>query len=257
MRSPFPGIDPYLEHPARWPGVHARLIVAIANALEESLSLNYIVEVKKRVYQVTPEDAVLVGIPDASIVTKQAQIPQPEGGTATIIRTTESIAVTLPMPEEVKEGYLEIRDIATGEVITVIEVLSPKNKRTGVGRNAYNAKRQAIFSSQTHLVEIDLLRDGIPMDLMSIVPTTDYRILVSQSELRPKGDLYAFSVMQSIPVTPIPLRSGEADIHLDLQEILNRVYQQARYGMAIDYSIPPVPPLLEATQAWAKQLQIP
>jgi hypothetical protein len=254
MQSPFPGMDSYLEHPARWPGVHARLIVAIANALEESLSLNYIVEVEKRVYQVTPEDAVLVGIPDASIVAQQAQIPQPEGGTATMTRTTESIAVTLPMPEEVKEGYLELRDVATGEVITVIEVLSPKNKRTGAGRNAYNTKRQAIFASQTHLVEIDLLRDGTAMDLMGIVPTTDYRILVSKSEQRPKGDLYAFSVMQSIPVTPIPLRLGEANINLDLQKILNRVYQQARYGMAIDYSIPPVPSLSEASQAWAKGL---
>jgi len=26
MPSPFPGMDPYLEHPARWGGVHARLI---------------------------------------------------------------------------------------------------------------------------------------------------------------------------------------------------------------------------------------
>ena len=30
MLSPFPGIDPYLEHPDLWAEVHNRLIVAIA-----------------------------------------------------------------------------------------------------------------------------------------------------------------------------------------------------------------------------------
>jgi hypothetical protein len=29
MPSPFPGMDPYLENPEFWPGVHNRLIVAI------------------------------------------------------------------------------------------------------------------------------------------------------------------------------------------------------------------------------------
>jgi len=33
MPSPFPGMDPYLEGRRIWPGVHARLIVAITDYL--------------------------------------------------------------------------------------------------------------------------------------------------------------------------------------------------------------------------------
>jgi hypothetical protein len=33
MPSPFPGMNPYLEHPERWSTVHNRLIVALADVL--------------------------------------------------------------------------------------------------------------------------------------------------------------------------------------------------------------------------------
>jgi Protein of unknown function (DUF4058) len=51
------------------------------------------------------------------------------------------VTVDVTMPETVKETYLEVRDVATQEVVTVIEILSPKNKRLGEGRNAYEKKR--------------------------------------------------------------------------------------------------------------------
>ncbi len=37
MASPFPGMNPYLEHPDRWSTVHNRLIVAIADLLTPQL----------------------------------------------------------------------------------------------------------------------------------------------------------------------------------------------------------------------------
>ena len=50
MPSPFPGMDPYLEHPALWPDVHQRLIVALADALGPPLRPRYRVAVDERVY---------------------------------------------------------------------------------------------------------------------------------------------------------------------------------------------------------------
>ncbi|NEO03945.1 MAG: DUF4058 family protein, partial [Moorea sp. SIO3I7] len=35
--SPFPGMDPYVEHPSAWPNVHHRLITAIADSLAPQL----------------------------------------------------------------------------------------------------------------------------------------------------------------------------------------------------------------------------
>ena len=92
------------------------------------------------------------------------------------------------MAEEVQERHLEIREVATGAVITTVEILSPKNKRTGKGRQAYLRKRHQILASLTHFVEIDLLRGGEPM-LISEAVSTDYRILISRSELRPQAEL--------------------------------------------------------------------
>lgn len=56
--------------------------------------------------------------------------------------------VTLPIPIEVKERYLEVCEIGTDAVITVLELLSPKNKRPGSGRTAYETKRMMFFQAR-------------------------------------------------------------------------------------------------------------
>jgi hypothetical protein len=259
MPSPFPGMDPYLEHPGMWPEVHHRLISAIADALEQTLSLDYRVAIEKRTYLSVPEDSVLVGIPDVSVYRKTeastatAVMPATRWST-TGLRPSTSVTVTLPMPEEVKESYLEIRDIATGEVVTAIEVLSPTNKRTDTGLNAYQAKRQTVLGSQTHLVEIDLLRGGEAMPMLGQVAASDYRILVSCSTKRPRAELYAFNLEEPIPIVGIPLKTGETEIPLDLQALLNGIYDRARYRLTIDYTQTPVPALRQSAQIWAQQL---
>ncbi|BAZ08254.1 hypothetical protein NIES4071_00590 [Calothrix sp. NIES-4071] len=79
----------------------------------------------------------------------------------------------------------EIRSVETGEVVTTIEILSPKNKLSAVGRLQYETFRQSVFSSSTHLVEIDLLRQGKPMPILSPKVESNYRVLVSRSDTRP------------------------------------------------------------------------
>ena len=67
MPSPFPGMNPYLEHPTFRSGVHHRLITAIANNLAPKIRPKYIVAIEERVYQISREESLLVGIPDVSI----------------------------------------------------------------------------------------------------------------------------------------------------------------------------------------------
>ncbi len=50
MPSPLPGMNPYLENPELWAEFHSRMIVAIADALDDCLSRDYRVAVEKRVY---------------------------------------------------------------------------------------------------------------------------------------------------------------------------------------------------------------
>lgn len=247
MQSPFPGMNPYLENPELWSEVHSRLIVAIADDLTDHLSEKYRVAIEKRTYFSGGDDSLLVGIPNVSVVGKS---PEQSQLSATATLPVEPITVTVPMAEEVQERYLEIREVATGSVITAIEILSPKNKRSGEGRQAYNRKRHQVLASLTHLVEIDLLRGGQPLPILGVA-RSDYRILISRSDRRPSAQLYAFSVRQRIPQFTVPLAAGDEEPVLDLQSIVERVYERGRYYLAIDYTQPAQPPLSEQDAIWA------
>ena len=253
MPSPFPGMNPYLEHPELWSEVHSRLIVAIADDLANHLSDQYRVAIEKRTYFSGEDESLLVGIPDVSVVSKQPE-PSSSSMTATLTPPVEPITVTLPMAEEMQERYLEIREVATGAVITAIEILSPKNKRAGEGRQAYERKRNQVLASLTHLVEIDLLRGGQPLPILGVTKS-DYRIVVSRSDRRPSAQLYAFRVRQAVPSFPVPLKMGEEEPLLDLQAILGEVYERGRYHLAIDYTKPAQLPLAPEEADWTASLR--
>lgn len=122
------------------------------------------------------------------------------------------------------------------------------------GRVAYETKRREVLGSPTHLVEIDLLRGGKPMRILSEAQPSDYRILVSQGNRRPLAQLYGFSVRQEIPKFLLPLRSEDTEPLVNLQTLLFEVYEQAGFDLAIDYSLEPVPPLKEEDKIWVDAL---
>jgi hypothetical protein len=140
------------------------------------------------------------------------------------------------MLSEVKERYLEVREAGTDAVITVIEVLSPKNKRKGERRLAYETKREKVLERPSHLVEIDLLRAGLPMPMQGVKTQSDYRILVSRSERRPKADLYGFTVHEPLPDFALPLKSLSEVVSVNLQAIFQGIYQRGGYEIRIDHS---------------------
>jgi hypothetical protein len=160
------------------------------------------------------------------------------------------------MPDRISEAYLEVKEVATGEVVTVIEVLSPTNKRAGEGRELYLKKRSAALGSRTSLVEIDLLRTAAPMPIVGAQPSSDYRILVSRGDGRPMADLYPFSLRDPIPRFRVPLKHGDPlEPELDLGRILHDLYEAVGYDLAIDYRDDPEPCLARRTdRAWAARV---
>jgi hypothetical protein len=258
MPSPFPGMNLYLESPELWPEVHSRLIVAIADEIAPTLLPNYYVAIEKRTYLTAPEDSVLIGIPDVVVVSQEVQtekeLERSNTLTATLSQPDEPQTVTVPLAEEVQERYLEIRDTKTGRVVTTIELLSPKNKRSGEGREAYLRKRQRILTSSTHLVEIDLLRSGKPMPMQGVAQLKDYRILISRSDNRPQAQLYAFNLQDAIPQVELPLKAGDNSPIVELKPILDGVYDRAGCRFRIDYSQPTTPALSGEAAAWVNTL---
>lgn len=254
MPSPFPGIDPYLEHPDLWPGLHNRLIVRIADLLSPQLRPKYFVSLEVRMYEEKDAKSLLVGLPDVSLLSKKSQVNTPnstESQVAVIETSTKPITVTLPIPITIRQGYLEIQEVATKEVVTTIEILSPTNKKAGKGREMYLEKREKILDSSTNFIEIDLLRRGQRMPILNQTIQSHYRILVSRGKQRPKADLYAFNIQNKIPEFPLPLRPEDTELIIDLQSLLTTIYDVGSYDLKIDYTQQAVPELSENDAAWA------
>jgi Protein of unknown function (DUF4058) len=255
MPNPFPGMNPYLEHPDFWPEVHHLLISAIKESLTPQLRPKYRVAIEKRIYEIKGENSLLVAIPDVSIQQKRGSANAiASNNVAVASRTVQPLKVRIPVSEEFREGYLEVIDMATKEVVTVIEVLSPANKRRGEGREKYDNKRNKIFDSSTHLVEIDLLRGGEPLPVFGDSHNSDCRILVSRSNQRPIADLYLFNIPDTIPAFSLPLRPEDVEPVLDLQVLINQLYDRAGYDFTVNYSGDTVPPLSETDAVWADAL---
>lgn len=262
MPSPFPGMDPYLEDPTLWPHVHMMLIAALHDDLGPRLPTKYYVAVGERVYLTDYDDPHFV-YPDLTVgraaseqaseaaalyqTARQAQAPD-------AARPDAPRVVFVPMPREMHERYLEIRRAGTDEVVTVIELLSPGNKRPGEARSEYERKRMRILASPTHLVELDLLRSYAPMPMAPEPRGTHYRILISRAHERPKAWLYAFSVRQPIPEFSVPLDRRDPEPVVRLGHLLAGLYDRSRFALRIDYSKPPIPPLDADDATWAAEL---
>lgn len=255
MPTPFPGMDPYLERRGLWEEVHTGLITAIQHFLTPLLRPKYRVAIEQRTYlTLLPPNEQFSGKPDVLVTAPKAG--SSSTATLTFVSTTGAPLIgELPMSEEIKERFLEVRDVATQEVITVIEILSPTNKLGKEGRTQYEEKRMKVLASRTSLIEIDLLRAGKPFSMKlpdQHEPTQSaYRIVVSRSWQRPRAAIYLFGIRETIPTFPIPLRRGEDEPLLPLNQILHELYDLGGYDLAIDYHQTPEPPLAEEDERWA------
>lgn len=255
MPSPFPGMNPYLESPDRWPTVHNRLIVALADMLTPLLLPKYQVDIDKRVYEIVDVNTLLIGRPDVTVQQSHhpRQLPNKDSFENNVATAKAPVSVTLPMPEEIREPYLEVKDAETQAVVTTLGILSPSNKR-GEGKQRYLDKRQKVLRSQTHLIEIDLLMQKEPLPLLESNIASHYRILVSRSQQRPAADLYPFNLSEPIPSFPLPLTPNDPEPTVDLQTLLNQVYDRSGYDYFIDYQQAVDLPLTDVDTAWIDTL---
>lgn len=251
MPSPFPGMDPYLEHPALWPDVHNRILAALADELAPSVAPRYYVALERRTYLLKPDDLVFVGRPDITVVQREEAVtPRAQVATA----PARVLEVDVPMADEVEEVFLEVREVTTGRCVTVLELLSPVNKLTGRGRETYLEKRTEVLRTRINLIEVDLLRAGEPMPVVGPPIVSDYRILVSRGARRPHAQLYAWSGRQKIPTFVLPLLKEDAEPIVDLGAVLHALYDRARFDLRLDYTRPAVPALAEDDAVWASAL---
>lgn len=252
MSMIFPGMDPYLEHPDLWPGVHSRLVVYIADQLQPMLGSRYLAAVEERVYL---EGADREIIPDVWLKRQSLS----SGGTALAEAPANGCEVLIAPDLEIHESYIAILDRATNQrIVTVIEVVSPSNKHPGPGRESYLSKQHEVRHSDAHLVEIDLLRDGpsvvaAPHHRLQRLGNYDYLVCVERAGQRGRFEIYRRSLRDQLPTVNIPLAGDDPDVQLQLQDAVAKVYTAGSYRDRIDYLKPCVPQLSAELQSWGTE----
>ncbi len=256
MPSPFPGMDPYLEHPLLWQDVLISLANEISSQLAPRLRPRYVARLTRRAILDEPDTEELrVMMPDVAVVRRPPVEPLPQpGGVAVAILPAPTTTVNV-MRVPFRQVSVEIRDAASGLLVTAIEILSPANKRPGIeARGVYPRKRHNILASTAHLLEIDLLRRGERLPLDPAPPPASYYVVLSRQERRPEAEVWPIRLQDPLPVVPVPLIPPDPDVPLDLDAALTAIYDRAGYDLDTDYSADPFPPPEGEDAAWAAQL---
>lgn len=250
MPSPFPGMNPYLEQEDVWHDFHERFMPAAAEMLLPQVRPDYIIKLDEHAYihELPADQRRLAGRPDVAVVDSRSN----RSRAAAEASAVAPVYGELPLAVDVeRHAFVEIRDRQTREIVTVLELLSPSNKRLGADRESYLAKRLEFLRSPAHLVEIDLLRGGPRLPVEGL-PPCDYYAIVSRSGERPRAGIWPLRLADPLPSIPVPLRHPHSDASLDLGALLHRVYDAAGYADYV-YSGVPQPPLSNAEARWAAQ----
>ncbi|MCI0457095.1 MAG: DUF4058 family protein [Gemmataceae bacterium] len=262
MKSPFPGMDPYLEACGLWEGFHNRLIHQIDDALAPILPQGYIIDTAVRSYVVLMESEGKkehLAKPDVTLTepTTRKKPRKKKGGVAVaeVGEATESVLLRAFVAEKIEETFVEIYlEGEERQLVTCIEVLSPSNKRRGTeGWREYERKRQAMLLGRANFIELDLLRGGDKMPMLDPWPDSPYTLLVCRQSDAPYCRVWPAHLQRRLPVIPVPLADPDPDLTLDLQPLLDHIYTLGRYDERIDYARLLSPALSAADAAWVRE----
>ncbi|MDE3088597.1 MAG: DUF4058 family protein [Chloroflexota bacterium] len=246
MSSPFPGMDPFLEG-EMFQEFHDTLANEIRAQLLPHVKPKYVALLAKRYSFEHPILNITTTIYPDVHVAKQTRVAYVAG------RDIETPTVELenPLPEPMPYLAVEIRDVAERRLVTAIEIFSPVNKH-GKGAREYNEKRLEILETETHLLEIDLLRQGERIALVGELPRAPYFVFLSRWTRRPKTEIYPIQLRARLPVVPVPLLPPDPDVPLDLQAALDACFDLVGYERLLDYASP-LADLGADDAAWVKE----
>jgi hypothetical protein len=254
-------MDPYIEACGLWADFHHDLISEIKYALAAAAPERYLVRSGERSYVVLVEEEGKTSrgfVPDITVTTERSK-KRSRGRGATVLAKpllpAEPVVMRAFVEEEHREAFVEIYE-ATPErrLVTCIEVLSPSNKRPATpGWDLYFRKRQSLLLGEASLVEIDLLRGGKRMPMLDPWPDSPYTILVARARKYDLCQVWPVYFQVPVPSVPVPLAKPDPDIPLNLQTMIDSIYQRSRYERSIDYMKPLSPPLSDAETAWLEK----
>jgi hypothetical protein len=213
-------MDPFLEDPAFWPDFHSRFINYWCEAIAEQLPFRYDARIGERVNLVERQPGMIRRVePDVAVSHWGAgSVASSAAGDA--VATLEPVTIPLVIEEPARQNYIEILRRPERDLVAVLELLSP-SKKTPPGLGEYVAKRNAVLRQDVHLMELDYV--------------------------------YAWTIRQALPQIPVPLRSPDADVLIDLAAVMRTTYERGRYAKSINYEMPPKAALSSSHRQWIFQ----
>jgi hypothetical protein len=237
MKSPFPGMDPFMER--HWLDVHAKLVAYAADQLNTRLPEDLVASTEERVAVEDEEYRPQAYSPDIHVRSHRVEISAEQAAPVASIAAPLRLVARI---EPATEGFVHILEVDTGLLVTVIEFVSPTNK-LGRGLAAFRTKREELLASNVNFVEIDLVRGGNWQALLRphVCPpdqATPYRATVRETADPPAVYVYPIRLQDRLPSIRIPLRDGDPPIELELQPLIENAYANGRYDRRLDYAIP-------------------
>src|SRR5438874_1904343 len=110
MKSPFPGMDPYIEACGLWGDFHDDLVGEMKRALAAVVPERYFVRTGERSYVVLVESEGKVAhpfLPDVGVKAPAPQAPSPPAGPATAVAEPATAAEAVSMRAFIDEHYRE------------------------------------------------------------------------------------------------------------------------------------------------------
>lgn len=219
MPSPFPGMDPFLEHPDIFPDLQHSFVVYLSGFLNQTLPELYYSKLGRRTWVEEPHD-----------------------------ESSEPFA-------EVCTGRGEQRRVTTHiEVLSRLDK-TPGDQ----GRELYLRTQREVLDREIDLIEVDLLRGGthttaVPLDRVQPLPRFDYHICVRHFERPAEFQIYSIRLTEPLPAIEVRLPTKRPGIALDLQAVFQRCYDAAQYNRQVDYRRDSIDPPLTAEQAaWVRK----
>jgi hypothetical protein len=212
-------MDPYLEDDKLWPAFQHHVIHALHQLLLPGLMDRYRARITQRHY------------------------------------VSEQALFTSVLREEHTEALIEVRQRADGRLVTLVEVISPANKMSDAGRQAYLARRAEARSAKANLVEVDLVLQGAALIdyAREGLPSWDYAVFVSRAAQPDRYEIFPSTLPKRLPKFRLPLVVDDRDIVIDLQSAFARAFDQGDFAKHINYDQDPATKLGDENREWLQQ----
>ena len=249
MKSPFPGMDPFLE--PHWGDVHTRLMVYVSNQINPQLPMDLQARIEESGRVTIDGEENRTIYPDLKVV----EDPSLESGGQSVAVAEVAEPLHLEVVDDRVSRHIEIVDTRSGNrVVSAIEVLSPSNKLTADGIQEYKRKQRHYVQAGVNLLEIDLLRQGdfvmaAPLEKLPTEYRDSYGVCIRRANRYGMAELYRASLTEKLPNVPVPLRPHDRDAVLQLQALIDDCYRDGRYAR-LNYQQALHPALSEDEIAW-------